>query len=225
MTLGLTEVVMLVIYHYCRFKVSLDDVVELMALRGFSLSHQTVHNWVQTCGVTLGRKCRSKRKGQAGKKWYVDATYLKVEGRWCYFYRAIDKEGDLVDVYLSDVCDQAAAEACFRQAQETTGGTPEQITADKERALYPAIKNILKDNTKHRDSNYMNNAIEQNHRGIKLGYKPMKGFKNVFSALIFCTAFEEIKLLFRMKNKTRSQRRQMLAPKFKEMQKLFMESA
>ena len=87
----MTEVVMLVVYHYYRFKVSLDDVVKLMALRGFSLSHQAVHNLVQTFGVTLGRKRRSKRKGKTGKKWHVDATYLKVEGRWCYFYRAIDE--------------------------------------------------------------------------------------------------------------------------------------
>ena len=71
----MTEVVMLVVYHYYRFKLSLDDVVELMALRGFSLSHQTVHNWVQTFGVKLGRKCREKRKRKVGKKWHVDSTY------------------------------------------------------------------------------------------------------------------------------------------------------
>jgi putative transposase len=62
-----------------------------MALREFYFSHQAVHNWVQTFGVTHGRKCRSKHKGKTGKKWHVDATYLKVEGRWCYFYRAIDE--------------------------------------------------------------------------------------------------------------------------------------
>ena len=203
----MTEVVMLVVYHYYRFKLSLDDVVELMALRGISLSHQTVHNWVQTFGVTLGRKCRSKRKGKSRKKWHIDSTYLKVEGRWCYFYRVIDKEGNLVDVYLSDVRDQAAAEAFFEQAQETTGITPEQITTDKERALYPAIKNVFGSDTKHRDSKYKNNIVEQSHRGIKSRYKPMKGFKNIFCALIFCTAFEEIQQLFRMNNKTRSERR------------------
>ena len=221
----MTEVVMLVVYHYYRFKLSLDDVVELMALRGFSLGHQTVHNWVQTFGVTLGRKCRAKRKGKVGKKWNIDATYLKVGGCWCYFYRAIDKEGNLVDVYLSDVRDQAAAEAFFNQAQKTTGITPEQITTDKEPALYPAIKNSFGSDAKHRDSKYKNNIVEQSHRGIKSRYKPMKGLKNIFCALIFCTVFEEIQQLFRMKNKTRTERRQLLAPKFQEMKKLFMEAA
>lgn len=186
-----SEVVMLATHHYYRYKLSLDDVAELMALRGFSLSHQTVHNWAQEFGVELGIKCRSQRKGKAGKKWNVDATYLKIEGRWCYLYRAIDKEGNLVDVYLSDVRDQAAAEAFFAQAEKTTDVTPEQITTDKEAALYPAIKNIFNSKTKHRDSKYMNNVIEQDHRGIKSRYKLMKGFKNIFSALIFCTVFEE----------------------------------
>src|SRR4051812_12315527 len=72
-----SEVVMIAVHYYYRFKVSLDDVVELMTSRGFSLSHQTVHNWVQTFGVTLGLKCRSGRKGKAGRKWHADATYIK----------------------------------------------------------------------------------------------------------------------------------------------------
>lgn len=112
-----TEVVMLVVFYYYRFKVSLDDVVELMELRGFNICHQTVHNWVHTFGVDLGIKIRSKRHGKSGKRWHVDATYIKVEGRWCYLYRAIDKEGNLVDVYLSDVRDQKAAEDFFCKQQ------------------------------------------------------------------------------------------------------------
>lgn len=220
-----TEVVMLVVYHYYRFKVSLDDVVELMALRGFTFCHQTVHNWVQTFGVLLGRKCREKRKGKAAKKWNVDATYLKIEGQWCYLYRAIDKNGDLVDVYLSDTRDQEAAERFFKQAEKTTGITPEQITTDKEKALYPAIKNLFNSNTKHRDSKYMNNCIEQDHRGIKSRYRPMKGFKNIFCALTFCTAFEEIRQLFQMKNKTRSERREIILSKIHEFKSCFMQAA
>ena len=63
-----TEVVMMAVHYYYRFRNSLDDVVELMAMRGFHLSHQTVHNWTQIFGVELGLKLREKRKDQAGKK-------------------------------------------------------------------------------------------------------------------------------------------------------------
>ncbi len=215
-----TEVVMLTIHYYFRFRNSLDDVVELMALRGFHICHQTVHNWAQTFGVELGLKLREKRYGQSGKKWHVDATYIKVERRCCYLYRAIDKEGNLVDMYLSDVRDQAAAEAFFEQAQNTTGVTPTQITTDKEAALYPAIKNVFTTAIKHRDSKYMNNVIEQNHRAIKSRLRVMKGFKNIFNALIFCTAFEEIRQFFRMKNKTRAECRSLIALKFQEFNNL-----
>lgn len=217
-----TEVVMMAVHYYYRFKVSLDDVVELMVMRNIHLSHQTVHNWVQTFGVELGIKLRDRRKGKAGKKWHVDATYICIKGYWCYLYRAIDKEGNLVDVYLSDTRDQAAAEAFFKQAKNTTGVTPDQITTDKEPALYSAISNVFGPATKHRDSKYMNNRIEQNHRGIKSRYKVMKGFKCFFSALIFCTGFEEIRQFFRMKNKTRGERRKMIAPRINQFNKLMI---
>jgi putative transposase len=184
-----------------------------MKMRGINLSHQTVHNWAQNFGVELGLKLREKRYGQMGKKWHIDSTYIRVEGRWCYLYRAIDKEGNLVDVYLSDTRDQAAAERFFRQAQLTTGITPIQITTDKEPALYPAIKNTFPMNTKHQDSKYMNNKLESDHRVTKSRLSVMKGFKNIFCALKFCTAFEEIRQFFRMKNKTRAQRRTILTSK------------
>lgn len=215
-----TEVVMLAVYYYFRFKVSLDDVVELMAMRGFHLSHQTVHNWVHWFGPSLGMKLRKRRYKKATDKWHVDATYIRVEGKWVYFYRAIDKEGNLVDVYLSDTRDQAAAEAFFEQAAKTTGVYPEQITSDKEPALYPAIENVFGDYTTHRDNKYMNNRIEQDHRGVKSRTGPMKGFKDIFCALRFCTVFEEIRQLLRMKNKTRAEKRWIFASRFRAFNQL-----
>jgi transposase-like protein len=201
---------MLAVHYYYRFRNSLDDVVELMAMRGIHLSHQTVHNWTQTFGVEFGLKLRERRKSKAGKKWHTDSTYIQAEGRWCYFYRSIDKEGNLIDVYLSDVRDQAATEAFFNQAKRTTGITPNQITTDKEPALYPALKNVFGKSAHHHDSKYKNNCIEQDHRPIKSRLGVMKGFKNIFSALIFCTVFVEIG---RMKNKTRSERRRLILPR------------
>jgi putative transposase len=168
-------------------------------------------------------KLREVRKCTSGKKWHVDATYIKVQGRWCYLYRAIDKQEDLVDVYLSDVRDQRAAEKFFKQAQKTTGITPKQITTDKEKALYPAIKNVFSDNTNHRDCK--NNCLEQDHRGIKSRYKVMKGFKDMICALAFCTVFEEIKQFFRMAHKTRAERRSIIASKFQQFNNLAIQNS
>lgn len=202
---------MLALHYYFRFKVSLDDVVQLMAMRGFPLSHQTVHNWVHQFGPELGLKLRARRYKNMGDQWRVDATYLRVEGRWCYFYRAIDKDGNLVDVYLSDIRDQAAAEEFFAQAAKTSGIYPEKVTTDKETALYSAIENVFGDYTTHRDNKFMNNRIEQDHRGVKSRTGTMKGFKNIFDALRFCTVYEEIRQFFCMKNKTRAEKRRLFA--------------
>ena len=175
---------------------------------------------MQAFGVELGIKVRDSRYGDGGKKWHVDATYLKVEGSWCYLYRAIDKEDNLIDVYLSDVRDQAAAEKFFMQAQTTTCITPIQITTDKEPALYKAIESTFPKDVMHRDSKYMNNRIEQSHRGIKSRIRPMKEFKDFFSALIFSTAFEEIKQFFLIKNKSRADRPRIIPSKINEFNQL-----
>lgn len=207
-----SEVVTMTLYHYYRFNVSLDKVVELMAMRGISLSHQTVHNWVHTVGKELGVACRLRRKGRTCKKWHVDATYIKVSGHWCYLYRAIDKFGRLIDVYLSEKRDQEAAETFFKQALDTVEEQPDQITTDKEAALYPAIKQCFSQTTIHRDSKFMNNIIEQDHRGIKSRYRSMKGFKSMVFASNFCKTFEEIRDYLSLKGLPRSKRRRMIAP-------------
>lgn len=95
----------------------------------------------------------------------------------------------------------------------------------KEQALYPATTHVFGDKTKHRDSKYMNNRLEQNHRGIKSRYRMMKGFKSFFCALIFCTVFEEIRQLFRTKNKTRAENRSTISSRIHEVNNLFCKSA
>ena len=107
--------------------------------------------------------------------WYVDETYIKVSGRWCYLYRAVDRTGALVDVMLSETRDMAAAEKLFRSAKAVTGVTPARVTTDGHDS-YPrrAIRSQLGVDVRHRNSQYLNNRIEQDHRGIKSRYGPMR---------------------------------------------------
>lgn len=91
--------------------------------------------------------------------------------------RAIDSEGNLVDVYLSNTRNQPAAENFFKQAAKTSGMYPDKITTDKEPAFYPAIESVFGDYTDHRDNKYLNNIIEQSHRGIKSRYRVLKSNK------------------------------------------------
>lgn len=214
-----TDVVMLTVFYYYHFKSSLVDVTKHMALRGIFLSHETVRLWSQKIGTDVALKIRSARRGQCGKKWHMDITYLKIKGYDAYLYRAIDKTGNLIDVYLSDKRDKKAAEKFFRSCEKTTGVHPTQITTDKEPAFPDAIKNALGEDVKHRDSKYMNNCLEQNHRGTKSRTNPMKGFKDSWCAMIFCHTFEEIRQFFYMPNKTTAERCRLFVPRFQQFSK------
>jgi putative transposase len=127
----------------------------------------------------------------------VDETFIKVKGRWTYLYRAIDREGNLVDVLLSETRDKAAAEAFFRSARTVTGRVPERVTSDGHGAYPEAIKAELGEAVRHRTNRYLNNHLEQDHRGIKQRIRPMGGFKSVESAKRFCRVHDEVRNFLR----------------------------
>jgi IS6 family transposase len=108
----------------------------------------------------------------------VDETYCPLNGRWAYCYRAIDQDGQIVDVYCSERRNAAAAEAFFARAMAETGVTPKRVVTDKAacypRALLPAAE--------HRTSKYLNNGLERDHGHLKQRLRPMRGFKQQVSA-------------------------------------------
>ena len=178
-------------------------------------------------GVIVGNLLRQKRYGKVGKRWHVDESYLRINGQWCYIYRAIDKAGNLVDVYLSPKRDKASAIKFFQSAIHVTGHSPVQITTDKNPAYSDAIKQALGDTVKHRTNKYLNNCLEQDHRAIKSRYYPMKGFKDFFCALIFCTVFEEVRNFFKVNTRSAEKlnsadKRGIILSKFHRFQKLII---
>ena len=131
----------------------------------------------------------------------MDETYLKVRGRWCYLYRAIDRNGDLVDTMLSEHRDMAAAQAFFRSAQAVTGVTPDRVTTDGHGSYPRAIRTTLGPRVVHRTSAYRNNGIEQDHRGIKGRIRCMRGFKCPRSAARFCRGHDELRNVLRPRSR------------------------
>ena len=165
------------------------------------LSHETVRDWEARFAPLLTTRLRAKRRGMTGTKWYADETYIRVDGRWCYVYRAIDREGNLVDALLSERRDMDAAQRFFRQARALAGDAPAQVTTDGHDAYPRAIREALGDAVGHRTSRYKNNCIEQNHRGVKQRYYPLRGFGSFASAARFCTGFEEQRQYFRLRTR------------------------
>ena len=127
----------------------------------------------------------------------MDETYGKVNGDWQSLYRAIDRDGNLVDTMLSKTRDLAAAKAFFKQAIATVGHKPDRVTTDKHAVYSRGIRTTLGRKVLHRTNQYLNNHIEQDHRGVKQRYYPMRGFGSFASAARFCPAFDEVRHCFR----------------------------
>lgn len=109
-----SDVIALVVLWRLRYKLTLRDLSEMFAVHGMVFSHEAVRAWEAKLAPALAEDLRRRRHGQAGCSWYVDETYIKVDGRWCYLYRTIDRSGALVDVMFSEHRDMKAARAFFR---------------------------------------------------------------------------------------------------------------
>ena len=188
------EVVVLCVRCYLRFKLSYRDLVEMMAQRGLSLAHTTIMRWVHSYAPEFERRWNRFAR-PAGSSWRVDETYVKIRGRWVYLYRAVDSAGQTVDFRLSARRDVGAAKAFFRKAIKGQGPAPATITLDGYAASHRAVREMKPDGqlpaeTKVRSSKYLNNLIEQDHRGVKLRIGPMLGFKWFRSAAIVIAGVE-----------------------------------
>jgi putative transposase len=190
-----TDLVCLVVFWRFRYKLSLRDLVETFLQRGLSFTHEAVREWENRLAPFLSEALRKRRHGAVGASWYVDETYVKVQGQWSYLYRAIDRDGNLVDVRLSDTRDLAAAEAFFRSAWTVTGVTPDRITTDGHDAYPRAIRNVFGERVTHRTNRYLNNHVEQDYRGVKRVTRPMLGFKSFQAAQATLVGIELIRML------------------------------
>ena len=191
-----SDVISLVVLWRLRYRLTLRDPSEMFLLRGIVFSQEAVRDWEAKLTPALSSELRQRRRGKGGagrRSWHVDETYLKVRGRWCYLYRAIDRNGDLVDTLLSEHRDVVAAKAFFRSARSATGIVPNKVTTDGHGSYPRAIRSTLGRRVIHRTSAYMNNGLEQDHRGIKGRIRCMRGFKSFTSADRFCRAYDELR--------------------------------
>jgi putative transposase len=192
-----TDVVCLVILWRFRYKLSLRDLAEMCLQRNRVFTPEAVRDWEAKLAPVLIEALRKKRHRAVRESWYVDETYARVQGQWQYLYRAIARDGNLVDVRLSDTQDLAAAGAFFRSAWAVTGVIPERMTTDGHGAYPRAIRTVFGDQVMHRTNRYLNNRLEQDHRGMKPRYRPMGGFKTSPAAARCCRLFDEIRGCFR----------------------------
>ncbi len=188
-----TDIAVLVVLWRLQYKLSLRNVAEMILTRGFTFTHETVRAWEERLVPLLTGRLKARRRGKVGRTWHVDETYVKVEGRWCYLCRPIDSDGNLVETMLSKTRDMEAAKTFFACALKAVGQAPEKAPTDGRNSYPRAVRETLGPDVQHGASRYMNNGIEQDHRGIKQCYDPMRGFGSFDSAARFCTAHDELR--------------------------------
>lgn len=222
-----TDIVLLVVLWRLRYKLSLRDLAEMFLERGFEFTHEAVREWEERFAPLISEQLRARRKGKAGRSWYTDETYIKVSGKWCYLYRAIDRDGNLVDSMLSEHRDMESAKRFFERAKEVVGHKPTRVTTDGHDAYPRAIRRVLGRKVEHRANKYLNNRLEQDHRGIKQRYYPMRGFGNFDAASRFCRAYDEQRDYFRCRTRPKenvalSEQRRLFRERFGALQNLLI---
>jgi len=173
------EVMLVCVRWYAAYPLSLRNLEEMMAEHGVCVDHATVHRWSLKILPVLAKVFRA-RKHPVGRSWRVDETYVRVAGQWKYLYRAVDRLGQTVDFLLSARRDEAAARRFFERAM-AQHDVPEKITVDKSGANTAAVRGLIADSgvtIELRQSKYLNNLVEQDHRAIKRRVRPMMGFKS-----------------------------------------------
>jgi putative transposase len=185
------DVILMCVRWYVAYPLSLRHIEEMVAERGICVDHSTVHRWALKLLPVLEKAFRC-RKRSVGKSWRMDETYIRVKGDWKYLYRAVDKDGNTIDFLLRAHRDKTAARRYFEKSI-AQNGVPETVTIDKSGANLAALEAINADREapiKIRQSKYLNNLVEQDHRAIKRRTRPMLGFKTFRCARILLAGIE-----------------------------------
>ena len=190
------EVMLVCVRWYAAYALSLRNLEEMMAERGVFVDHATVHRWALKMLPVLAAVFR-RRKRLVGSSWRMDETYVKVGGEWKYLYRAVDRLGQTVDFLLTARRDVAAARRFFERAIDLHDA-PEKVTIDKSGANTAAVNGLIADSglpIELRQSKYLNNVVEQDHRAIKRRTRPMMGFKSFNSARKLIAGIETMHMI------------------------------
>lgn len=190
------EIMLTCVRWYAAYPLSLRHIEEIMAERGVVVDHATVHRWAIKILPVLAAVFR-RHKRPVGTSWRMDETYIKVAGQWKYLYRAVDRDGNTIDFLLRANRNHAAARSFFEQAIGLHG-VPEKITIDKSGSNTAAIQSIRADSgadIEMRQSKYLNNIVEQDHRAVKRIVRPMLGFKSFRCARALIAGIETMRMI------------------------------
>ena len=190
------EIISYAVWLYYRFNLSHRDIEDLLAERGITVSREAIRLWWIKFGALYSRRLKRKHRGY-GDAFYIDEAFIKINDKQHYLWRAVDQDGEVVDVYLQEKRDGAAAKRFFRRLIRNNGGEPRKIVTDKLRSYGVAHRELIPD-TIHSTKQYENNLAEQSHEATRVRERGMRKFKSTRQAQQFLGAHAAVSNLFNL---------------------------
>jgi putative transposase len=190
------EIIQHAVWLYHRFNLSARDIEDLLAERGIAVSYESIRLWCIKFGSQYAKRLRCRHQGY-GDTFFIDEVFVRVEGKQQYLWRAVDQDGEVVDVFLQNRRDGKAAKRFFKRLLKNHEGEPRKIVTDKLRSYGVAHRELIPD-TIHDTSQYANNRAELSHQPTRVRERGMRRFKSTRQAQRFLSAHAAVYNLFNL---------------------------
>jgi putative transposase len=189
------EIISHCVWLYFRFALSFRDVEEMMAKRGVTVTYESVREWCLKFGGAYAKRMRS-RSPRPGDRWHLDEVFLRISGKLQYLWRAVDQDGEVLDILVQPRRNKCAAKKFFRKLLKHLRYVPRVIITDQLGSYAAAKKEILPSVEQRRDR-WLNNRAENSHEPTRERERRMRGFKSPGHAQRFLSVFGVITSFFR----------------------------
>ena len=190
------EIISHAVWLYHRFCLSFRDVEDLLAERGVEVTYETIRRWCGKFGPDYAGKLR-RRQGRLGDAWFLDEVFVSIRGRRHYLWRAVDQDGDVIDILVQRRRNARAAKRFFRKLLKGQGSEPRWLITDK-LGSYGAAHRAVMPSVEHVTARYTNNRAEVSHQPTRQRERQMRRFKSAAQAQRFLVVHGVILNLFRL---------------------------
>jgi putative transposase len=190
------EIIQYVVWLYHRFNLSHRDIKDLLSQRGIQVSYEANRLWCNKFGSKYAQRLRRKHQGY-GDTFFIDEVFVKIQGHRHYLWRAVDQDGEVVDVFLQKRRDGKAAKRFFKRLLKNHKGEPRRIVTDKLGSYRVAHRELIPEAI-HDTTQYANNRAELSHELTRVRERGMRKFKSMEQAQRFLNAHAAVYNLFNL---------------------------
>ena len=191
-----SEIIGHAVWLYHRYCLSFRDVEDLLAERGIIVSYETIRQWCGKFGPEYARRLR-RRQGRLGDTWFLDEVFVAINGQRQYLWRAVDQDGDLIDLLVKPRRDGQAVRRFFRRLLKSQRQQPVRLVTDKLGSYRVAHRDVMP-SVAHDTTPYANNRAEVSHQPTRQRERQMRGFSSSHHAKPFLHFHGVIQNLFRV---------------------------